>query len=119
MSIQVDPKYLATLEKAIVLGGLSHVSGLSGDERSLLVRRIPGAYDSALSIVHPRIIHHGLAAHHTQACAVRHSDSAAVFDCNSGVFHPSWAAQSHGWRLVQAKTRWQRFLLKIGFGEKF
>jgi len=118
MSVQVDPKYLAALEKAASLGGLCHVSGLTGEERNLIARRLLSVYEGAFATTHPRIIHHGPAAVHTQACAVHHDKTAAVYDCNSGVFHPSWAAQSQGWKLVQAKTWWQRLLLNLGFGDQ-
>jgi hypothetical protein len=60
----------------------------------------------------PNIENHGIFAMHDQACAVHH-EASAVYDCNTGVFHPSWRAQSDGWQLVQAKHWWQRVLLRI------
>lgn len=50
---------------------------------------------------------------HNQACAVYHQDASAVFDCNTGVFHPSRKAQQDGWRLVKADRWWKRFLVAL------
>lgn len=52
-------------------------------------------------------------AMHNQACAVYHHDTSAVFDCDTGVFHPSWKAQQDGWRLVKADRWWKRFLVAL------
>jgi len=59
----------------------------------------------------PEIQVEGPSATHTQGCAVRHGEP-AVLDMNEWVFQPSWAAQEEGWRLVHAKSWWQRTLLK-------
>lgn len=37
----------------------------------------------------------------------------AVIDLQSGVFHPSWAAQRDGWFLIRARSRWQRFVCRL------
>lgn len=66
----------------------------------------------------PEFEDHGMIVEHDQCCAVLH-DQFAVFNMNTGHFHPSWKAQGQGWRLVQAKTRWQRWLLERFFGVKF
>lgn len=60
----------------------------------------------------PTIQVHGPAATHNQACAVLHQEEAAVLDLDSGVFEPSWIAQSRGWHLVQAKTLLQRLAIR-------
>ena len=60
----------------------------------------------------PQIRNCGLWATHSQPCAVLHKEEKfAVIDCANEVFHPGHEARELGWRLVQAKTRWQRFLL--------
>lgn len=50
---------------------------------------------------------------HDMPCAVLHKTEKAVLDMNANVFQPSWKAQSEGWRLVQARTWFQRFLLRV------
>lgn len=62
----------------------------------------------------PNIEHHGLFAFHDQACAVHHREP-ALFNCNTGVFEPSWKAQTEGWRLVRAQTWFHRLLLRAAF----
>ena len=59
----------------------------------------------------PEIDNHGLFARHDQRCAVLKGEH-AVFDCNEGVFHPSWKAQSDGWQLIRADTWWRRLLVR-------
>lgn len=62
----------------------------------------------------PTIVFHGPAAEHDQTCAVFH-DEYAVYECNSGVFAPSWRAQEHGWYLVRAKGIFGRWMLRTFF----
>jgi hypothetical protein len=64
----------------------------------------------------PTIEFHGPAATHDMPCAV-YRKKPAVLDCNTGVFHPSWSAQSDGWQLVRATSWFQRLVLKIAFSE--
>ena len=64
----------------------------------------------------PTVENDGIVAFHDQACAVFYDREPAVFDCNKGFFHPSWAAQKEGWHLVQANTRFQRGILRAIFG---
>jgi len=52
-------------------------------------------------------------ATHNMPCAVLNQTEKAVLDMNSNVFQPSWKAQSEGWRLVHARSWFQRFLLKV------
>lgn len=56
----------------------------------------------------------GMAAIHDMPCAV-HADRFAVYQGNTGVFHPSWQAQREGWRLVRATTWLQRLVLRLFF----
>jgi hypothetical protein len=68
----------------------------------------------------PEFIDHGIVVEHDQACCVHHSGKgirSAIIDCNTGIFHPSWRAQKEGWKLVQAKSWFQRWLLSTFFGE--
>lgn len=51
---------------------------------------------------------------HDQRCAVFPGES-AVYHLNTGVFYPSWKAHKEGWRLVHARTWWQRLVLRIAF----
>lgn len=51
-------------------------------------------------------------ATHRQPCAVFHHREKAVFNCNEGVFEPSWVAQSEGWMLVCVAPGWRRWLVK-------
>jgi len=66
----------------------------------------------------PTIEFHGPAATHDQACSVFHRTEKAVLNCNTGVFHPSWAARKEGWRLVLANSWWKRTVLRFVFGVK-
>lgn len=63
----------------------------------------------------PKIRVLGPAAEHDQSCAVLHG-AKAVLDMDSWVFQPSWRAQADGWHLVQARTSWQRVVLRLVFG---
>jgi hypothetical protein len=53
---------------------------------------------------------------HNMACAVYRREH-AVHVNPGGVFQPSRRAQSEGWQLVQAKTRVQRWVLQLFFGD--
>lgn len=64
----------------------------------------------------PTIEFEGPVAFHDQACPVLHQTEKAVFECNDGYFQTSWKAQAQGWIIVQAKTKFQRWLLKTFFG---
>ena len=78
--------------------------------------KIAGGYESMIAR-EPTIIDLGICLEHDQRCAVLPGES-AVISCNTGIFHPSWKAQLEGWRLVQARNRWQRFLLRVFFGAR-
>lgn len=59
---------------------------------------------------------HGLFAMHDMPCAIYYDDEkSAVIDCQTGVFQPSRKAQEEGWRLVKARTKFQKFLLSTFF----
>jgi hypothetical protein len=60
----------------------------------------------------PTIQYYGPVAFHDMRCAVLPGHH-AVLDIATGVFHPSWAAQEQGWRLVRADTWWRRLLLRL------
>ena len=67
---------------------------------------------SGLPPPEPQIHYEGPVAFHTQRCAVLPGQY-AVLELNTGVFHPSWEAQIHGWRLVRADTWVQRLALRL------
>ena len=69
-----------------------------------------------MKLFDPTVKFHGPTAEHNMPCAV-YRDKHAVLDCNTGIFHPSWLAQSDGWQLVRAKTWFQRLALRVAFGE--
>ena len=56
-------------------------------------------------------------ATHDYACPV-FKNQHAVLDMNKGIFTPSWAAQKEGWKLVHAKTGFQRWILRTFFNIK-
>lgn len=58
-------------------------------------------------------VDYGLACEHNMPCAVYSTTEHAVCHMNTGVFQPSWMAQGEGWHLIQAKTPFQRFLLRF------
>jgi hypothetical protein len=53
-------------------------------------------------------------AMHDMPCPVLGAPHHAVLDLNTGVYHPSWAAQSMGWRLTQRRHGWWRRLRSHG-----
>jgi hypothetical protein len=63
----------------------------------------------------PTIQDYGIVAEHDMACAV-YAEKSAVLQLNTGVFQPSWEAQENGWRLVHARNRFQRLVLRLLFG---
>ena len=63
----------------------------------------------------PTIIHHGPVAEHDMACAVFHRHESAVLNLDIGVFEPSWKARSEGWRLIRARTRFQKLVWRLVF----
>ena len=66
----------------------------------------------------PEVANYGLYAEHDAACPVYWKEGKpAVFDCNAGVFRPSWRAQEQGWQLVEARTWIQRLVLRLFFPE--
>lgn len=62
----------------------------------------------------PEIEYIGPVAAHDVACCVYYTQP-AVYNLNTGIFHPSWKAQGDGWQLVHAKTYFQRWILKTFF----
>ena len=52
-------------------------------------------------------------AEHDMPCAVHHENQSAVLDIGTGIFHPSWLAHKDGWRLIEVRSRWQWFCLRI------
>ena len=62
----------------------------------------------------PKIDFHGPIATHDLPCAVHYLvKEPAVFDLNSGVFHPSWAAQEQGWHIIKADTWYKKLALRV------
>lgn len=64
------------------------------------------------SAVDPQLEFHGPTATHRMPCAVLGQSQNAVYNCNLGVYQPSWRAQQQGWQLVKVKPRWQ-WLLRL------
>ena len=62
----------------------------------------------------PEIVSHGPAATHDMPCAV-YRELPAVLDCNTGIFHPSWSAQSDGYILIHVRRPWLRRKLQDWF----
>lgn len=61
----------------------------------------------------PEIEQFGLYAEHDYACPVFWDVGIkAVYNCNEGVFEPSWEAQKHGWFLVCVAPGWRRWLVQ-------
>lgn len=59
----------------------------------------------------PILINHGIFAEHDYCCPV-YCDEPAIFNCNTGIFEPSWKAQHLGFRMVRFK-KWQIVILKF------
>ena len=58
----------------------------------------------------------GIVAFHDYPCPVFYDGSeSAVFDCQAGVFHPSWRAQALGYKMIKVETFWQRLAFKLFF----
>lgn len=66
-------------------------------------------------LLKPTVENFGMYAKHNMPCCV-FTDRPAVFDCNTGIFHPSRQAEAKGWRLVRADSWFQHFLLRHFFG---
>lgn len=62
------------------------------------------------------INNHGLFAEHNMPCCVYVEDQPAVFNCNVGIFEPSWKAQEDGFILLRVENKTIRRLLKRFFG---
>lgn len=62
----------------------------------------------------PIITHLGLVTCHDQSCAVL-PDEHAVYNYNTGIFHPSWKAQIQGYHLVHADSKFKKLLIKWFF----
>lgn len=65
-----------------------------------------------MQVRQPNIDVHGPVAFHDQACPV-YREKHAVLNLATGIFHPSWDAQSEGYRLVKADTWLRRFALRF------
>ena len=63
----------------------------------------------------PKLEIPGPFALHDMRCAVEPGQH-AIYRLDNGVFYPSWKAQRDGGKLVQAKTRLQRWVLNLIFG---
>lgn len=69
-------------------------------------------------LLKPTYFEIGMGYEHNMPCAVYSATDGAVLDCNTGKFHPSWRAQREGWRLVRARSRFQRWLLAKFFNSE-
>ena len=56
----------------------------------------------------------GLVAFHNQRCGVNTNEK-AVLNINTGIFHPSWAAQREGYKLIKLNNWFDRLIFKIFF----
>lgn len=59
---------------------------------------------------------HGIAADHNMPCCVFTETEPAVFNCNIGIFEPSWKAQAEGFTLLRIKNNFIRNILLKLFG---
>lgn len=70
-----------------------------------------------MELLKPTFIDHGIVVDHNMPCPV-HLDKPAVLNTSTGRFDVSWQARQEGWRLVQAKTKFQKWLLKTFLGAR-
>ena len=56
-------------------------------------------------------------AQHDYACPI-YPDAHAVLHLDTGIFHPSWIAQRHGYVLLEIRPKWLRKLLQAWFRPK-
>ncbi len=66
----------------------------------------------------PKLAVPGPFALHDMRCAVEPGEH-AVYNLSDGIFYPSWKAQGEGWRLVRARGRFGRWLLRTFFKSEF
>lgn len=71
-----------------------------------------------MDLLKPTYVDFGMGYDHNMPCCVYTDSEPAVLNTNLGVFGPSWKARQEGWQLIQAKTRFQRWLLKKFFATK-
>ena len=70
-------------------------------------------------LLKPSYFEIGMGYEHDMPCAIYTNSDHAVLDTSCGVFKPSWRAQKEGWKLVQAKTKFQKWLLRKFFPKNF
>ena len=70
-------------------------------------------------LLKPSYFEIGMGYEHDMPCAIYTNTEHAVLDTSCGVFKPSWRAQKEGWKLVQAKTKFQKWLLRKFFPKNF
>lgn len=70
-------------------------------------------------LLKPSYFEIGMGYEHDMPCAIYTNSDHAVLDTSCGVFKPSWRAQKEGWNLVQAKTKFQKWLLRKFFPKNF
>ena len=69
-------------------------------------------------VLTPTVNNYGLYAEHNMPCAIYwDKGQPAVFNCNTGYFHPSRLAERKGWRLVRAESWLQRTAIRYLFPE--
>lgn len=73
----------------------------------------------AQPLLKPSYFEIGMGYEHDMPCAIYSNSDHAILDTSCGVFQPSWRAQKEGWNLVQAKTKFQKWLLRKFFPKHF
>ena len=56
-------------------------------------------------------------AEHNMPCPIFWTEEKAVYNLSTGIFHPSRAAKSFGWRLVKCDNWFRKKLIKWFFPE--
>ena len=63
-----------------------------------------------------KVDNNGMFAEHNMPCYIHMETEPAVFNCNVGIFEPSWRAQEEGFVLLRVKNKTILRLLKHFFG---
>ena len=70
-------------------------------------------------LLKPTYFEIGMGYQHDMPCAIYSNSDHAVLDLSCGVFMPSDRARKEGWNLVQAKTKFQKWLIRKFFEKNF
>ncbi len=70
-------------------------------------------------LLKPTYFEIGMGYQHDMPCAIYSNSDHAILDLSCGVFMPSDRARKEGWNLVQAKTKFQKWLIRKFFSKNF